>query len=150
MENEDNENENSVPLSASFIQKCKICDKLSSENSKLVSEFAVKICKVNTLGSSVKEVLEFVNVVENTEKHGNMLNVQASANSTDTLITERHVIDHLMLCIAPGEPSIRLLLCNTALMVELNRVYTTNERANIIKLLLQTQAAEKKIVSEST
>lgn len=151
MENEDNGNDNNVPLSASFIQKCKICDKLSSENSKLVSEFAVKVCKSHTIGSSVKEVLDFVKVVSNTEKNGSMLNVQTNANAIDTSITEQHIIDHLMLCVAPGEPSLRLLLLNTALMIELNRATnTTNERANVIKLLLQTQSAEKKIISENT
>ena len=50
-----------------------------------------------------------------------------------------------MSCIAPREATVRMLICNSVLMDMLNKAKSPQDTGIVVKILLQTQAAEKRI-----
>jgi len=58
--------------------------------------------------------------------------------------TTNDIMHHIWYCISPVETCVRMTICNSVLMDRLNQAQKPVDTATAVKLLLQTQAAEKK------
>jgi len=143
MQNDD-EVVNTTDVATSLSKKCDICCRLGPEESKLLTEYVVKLTKDHTLSSMIQEISSFV---------ANLHQRQAD-KPHDRLVptgvhpqvhTDDAIVRHVMSCIAPREATVRMLICNSVLMDMLNNATCPQDTGIAVKLLLQTQAAEKKI-----
>ena len=123
---------------ASLITPCEICSKMAAEDSKLLTEYIVKLTKDHTLSSMIQEISSFAHNLN--KRHAEKTHGQGvcGVHSDDTIAR------HVMFCIAPREASVRMIICNSVIMKLLNDAKSTQDSAIAVKLLLQTQAAEKK------
>jgi len=131
----------STDVVTSLTKKCEICSKMGSDENKLLTEYVVKLTKDHTLTSMIQEISSFVNNLH--ERQADRTNrVDPSGNCT--VHSDDAIARHIMFCIAPREASVRMIICNSVLMNLLNDAKSTQDSAIAVKLLLQTQAAEKR------
>ena len=126
---------------ASLTKKCDICNSLGAEESKLLTEYVVKLTKDHTLSSMIQEISSFASNLH--KRQGDRRNcIQQSACNVEH--TDDVIARHVMFCIAPREARVRMIICNSVLLNLLNDAKTPQDSAITVKLLLQTQAAEKR------
>jgi len=131
----------STDVVASLTKKCDICNSLGAEESKLLTEYVVKLTKDHTLSSMIQEISSFASNLH--KRQGDRRNgIQQSACNVEH--TDDAIARHVMFCIAPREACVRMIICNSVLLNLLNDAKTPQDSAIAVKLLLQTQAAEKR------
>ena len=138
---------NNADVATSLSKKCEICSGMGPEENKLVTEYVVKLTKDHTLSSMIQEIGSFA---QNLHKRANETRShrmdQSSINPmSSTAHTDDAIVRHVMFCIAPREATVRMIICNSVLMNLLNDAKSSQDTAIAVKLLLQTQAAEKRI-----
>jgi len=132
----------STDVVAILTKKCDICSSLGADESKLLTEYVVKLTKDHTLSSMIQEISSFANNLR--KRQGDRRNgIQQSACNTEH--TDDAIAQHVMFCIAPREACVRKIIYNTVLLNMLNDAKTPQDMAIAVKLLLQTQAAEKRV-----
>jgi len=126
---------------SSLSKKCEICSSLGAEENKLLTEYVVKLTKDHTISSMIQEIASFANNLNKRQGDKRQCIQQSACNieHTDDAISR-----HVMFCIAPRETSVRMIICNSVIMNLLNNAKSPQDSATAVKLLLQTQAAEKK------
>jgi len=132
----------STDVVSSLSKKCEICSRLGAEENKLLTEYVVKLTKDHTISSMIQEIASFANNLNNRQSDRRSGIQQSSCNVEHT---DEAISQHVMFCIAPRESSVRMIICNSVLMNLLNSAKSPQDSAIAIKLLLQTQAAEKRI-----
>jgi len=127
---------------ASLTKKCDICSSMGAEESKLLTEYVVKLTKAHTLSSMIQEISSFASNLH--KRQGDRRSgIQQSACNVEH--TDDAIARHVMFCIAPREACVRMIICNSVLLNLLNDAKTPQDSAIAVKLLLQTQAAEKRV-----
>jgi hypothetical protein len=126
---------------ASLSKKCEICSSLDAEENKLLTEYVVKLTKDHTISSMIQEIASFAN---NLNKRQGDRRTGIQQTSCNVVHTDDAISRHVMFCIAPRETSVRMIICNSVIMNLLNEAKTPQDSAIAVKLLLQTQAAEKR------
>lgn len=130
----------STDVVASLTKKCDICSSLGAEENKLLTEYVVKLTKDHTISSMIQEISSFANNLG--KRQGDRRNgIQQTACNTEH--THDAIAQHVMFCIGPREAGVRMIIYNSVLLHLLNDAKTPQDIAIAVKLLLQTQAAEK-------
>ena len=135
---------NTTDVATSLSKKCDICCRLGPDESKLLTEYVVKLTKDHTLSSMIQEISSFVSNLHQRKADKTRDHLEQSGSKA-AVHTDDAITRHVMFCIAPREATVRMIICNSVLMNLLNDAKSSQDTAIAVKLLLQTQAAEKRI-----
>lgn len=137
---------NNTDVATSLSKKCDICARMGPDENKLLTEYVVKLTKDHTLSSMIQEIASFAQNLyrRDSDKRSDRLE-QSGLNPSSCVHSDDAIARHVMFCIAPREATVRMIICNSVLMNLLNDAKSSQDTAIAVKLLLQTQAAEKRI-----
>jgi len=138
---------NNTDVATSLAKKCEICARMGPEENKLLPEYVAKLTKDHTLSSMIQEISSFAQNLHKraNETHRNRIDQSNINPMSSAAHTDDTIVRHVMFCIAPREATVRMIICNSVLMNLLNDAKSSQDTAIAVKLLLQTQAAEKRI-----
>jgi len=135
---------NTTDVATSLSKKCSVCSRLGPEESKLLTKYVVKLTKDHTLSSMIQEISSFA--VNLHQRQADKPRDRLEPTSINPEVhTDDTIVRHVMSCIAPRKATVRMLICNSVLMDMLNNAKSPQDTGIVVKLLLQTQAAEKRI-----
>ena len=120
-----------------ILKKCAICEKMDEEECQIIKDYIVSHSKKLTLHTIIDGVSTLMSEMPQKKKH-------SSFSSARKIQTTNEIMHHIWYCISPVETCVRMTICNSVLMDLLNKAQTPHDTATAVKLLLQTQAAEKK------
>ena len=122
-------------------KKCNVCEKLDEEECQVVTDYIVLQSKKLTLHYIIAGVADLMSQFPPKKKSKSFSAAHAQVSRADL---ENDILNHIWHCIAPRESCIRNTICNSVLLALLKKAQSNTEIAVAVKLLLQTQAAEKK------
>jgi len=140
---EDHQEEEDVRLDGvqNILKKCAICEKMDEEECQIIKDYIVSHSKKLTLHTIIDGVSTLMSEMPHKKKHSSF---SSSMTPARKLQTTNDIMYHIWYCISPVETCVRMTICNSVLMDMLNKAQTPHDTATAVKLLLQTQAAEKK------
>jgi len=144
MENpEDNQGEGDVHLDGvqNILKKCAICEKMDEDECQIIKDYIVTHSKKLTLHTIIEGVSNLLSEMPQKKKHTSVSSAMSAAKKAQTT---NDIMYHIWYCISPVETCVRMTICNSVLMDRLNQAHKPLDTATAVKLLLQTQAAEKK------
>jgi len=140
---QDHEEEEDVRLDGvqNILKKCAICEKMDEEECQIIKDYIVSHSKKLTLHTIIDGVSTLMSEMPQKKKHSSF---SSSVTAAKKIQTTNDIMYHIWYCISPVETCVRMTICNSVLMDMLNKAQTPHDTATAVKLLLQTQAAEKK------
>jgi len=124
-----------------ILKTCAVCDKMDEEACQIIKDYVVQHSKKMTLHTIIDGVLTLMSEMPQKKKHTSF---NHSTNAAKKAQNIEDIMNHIWSCIAPNEVCIRMIICNSVLMEMLKKAQNPHDTAMAVKLLLQTQAAERK------
>ena len=141
MDIDEEEVEASLAVS-SLTRRCDICARMGTDDSRVLTEFVVDLCKSHTLPVVMQETASFLRATART-KNSDMKNV-AQQGGVAGEYTAENIELHIKSCIAPRETSLKTIIRNHEIMFLLQTATDFKQKYDVLKLLLQVEASEKR------
>jgi len=114
---------------------------MDEEKCQIIKDYIVTHSKKLTLHTIIEGVSNLLSEMPQKKKHASVGSAMTAARKEQTT---NDIMHHIWYCISPVETCVRMTICNSVLMDRLNQAHKPLDTATAVKLLLQTQAAEKK------
>jgi len=126
----------------SLTRRCDICARTGTDNSSVLTEFVVNLCKSHTLPVVMQETASFLRATTRT-KNSDMKNGPQQGGVAREY-TPENIELHLKSCIATRDTSLKTIIRNHEIMFLLQTASDFKQKYDVLKLLLQVEASEKK------
>jgi len=136
MDIDEEEVEASLAMS-SLTRRCDICARMGTDDSRVLTEFVVNLCKSHTLPVVMQET------ASTRTKNSDMKNGSQQGGVAGEYTAENIEL-HFKSCIAPRETSLKTIIRNHEIMSLLQTASDFKQKYDVLKLLLQVEASEKR------
>ena len=136
MDIDEEEVEASLAMS-SLTRRCDICARMGTDDSRVLTEFVVNLCKSHTLPVVMQET------ASTRTKNSDMKNGSQQGGVAGEYTAENIEL-HFKSCIAPRETSLKTIIRNHEIMFLLQTASDFKQKYDVLKLLLQVEASEKR------